>query len=88
MMDHPAKPAGTTALRDKVRGTWVHQLFNKLRSVKRRLMRRSEGEAFLLEKYARLHGQPLDMAHPQKFSEKLFARMIAMNRGEYPEFTP
>jgi hypothetical protein len=72
MMDHPAKPAGTTALRDKVR--------DKLRSVKRRLMRRSEGEAFLLEKYARLHGQPFDMTHPQRFSEKLFARMIAMNR--------
>jgi hypothetical protein len=87
-MEHSVKPAGATALRDKVRGTWVHQLFGKLRMLKRRLMRRSEGEAFLLEKYARLHGKPLNVANPQRFSEKLFRRMIAMNRGEYPEFTP
>jgi hypothetical protein len=87
-MEHSVKPAGTTALRDKLRGTWVHYIFDKLRSVKRHLMRRSEGEAFLLEKYARSQGKPLDVAKPQRFTEKLFKRMIAVNRGENPEFTP
>ncbi len=86
-MDHSVKPAGATALRDKLRGTWVHHIFDKVRSVKRHLMRRSDGEAFLLEKYARLHGHPLDVANPQRFTEKLFRRMIAVNRGEHPEFT-
>jgi hypothetical protein len=86
-MEHSVKPAEATALRDKLRGTWVHHIFDKLRSVKRHVMRRSEGEAFLLEKYARLHGQPLDVANPQRFTEKLFRRMIAVNRGENPEFT-
>ncbi len=86
-MDHSVKPAGATALRAKLRGTWVHHIFDKLRSVKRDLMHRSDGEAFLLEKYARLHGQPLDVANPQRFTEKLFRRMIAVNRGEHPEFT-
>lgn len=87
-MEHSVKPARATALRDKLRGTWVHHIFDKLRSVKRHLMHRLEGEAFLLEKYARLHGQPLNLANPQKFTEKLFRRMIAVNRGENPELTP
>lgn len=86
-MEHSVKPARATALRDKLRGTWVYHIFDKLRSVKRHLMRRSEGEAVLLEKYARLHGQPLELANPQKFTEKLFRRMIALNRGENPELT-
>jgi hypothetical protein len=87
-MGHPVKTAETTGLRHKLRGTWVHHVFDKLRRIKRALMRRSEGEAFLLEKYARLHGQPLDVANPQRFTEKLVRRMIALNRGEHPEFTP
>lgn len=87
-MGHSVKTAGVTSLRDKVRGTWAHQIFDKLRSIKRDLMRRSEGEAFLLEKYARLHGRPVDLTNPQRFTEKLARRMIALNRGENPEFTP
>ena len=87
-MGHSVKTAGVTALRDKVRGTWAHQIFDKLRNIKRDLMRRSEGEAFLLNKYARLHGRPVDLASPQRFTEKLARRMIALNRGENPEFTP
>ena len=87
-MEHSVKPAGATALRDKLRGTWVHQIFGKLRMIKRHLMRRSEGEAFLLKRYARLHGKALNLASPQRFTEKLFRRMIAVNRGENPDFTP
>lgn len=42
----------------------------------------------MLEKYARLHGQSLDVADPQRFTEKLVRRMIVLNRGGNPEFTP
>jgi hypothetical protein len=30
----------------------------------------------------------LDVANPQRFTEKLYKRMIAVNRGQNPEFTP
>jgi hypothetical protein len=86
-MEHSVRTAAATALRDMLRGTWAHHIFDKLRSAKRDLMRRSEGEAILLEKYVRLHGKPLDLVNPLRFTEKLFRRMIALNRGENPEFT-
>src|SRR6185437_10319059 len=65
----------------KLRDTW---LVDQYRSVKRRVMRRSEGEAFLLRRYFRIHGKPLNMANPQTFTEKLFWRMITWNRGDLP----
>lgn len=86
-MESSVKPAKAVSLKDRLRGTWVHHLFGRLRMVKRRLMRRSEGEAFLLQRYAHVHGKPLDVANPQTFTEKLFTRMIALNRGAHPEFT-
>ncbi len=47
-------------------------------------MRRSEGEAFLLHRYARIHGKPFNLTNPQTYTEKLFWRMITWNRGDMP----
>ncbi|HET7058583.1 MAG TPA: ATP-grasp fold amidoligase family protein, partial [Nitrospiraceae bacterium] len=47
-------------------------------------MRRAEGEAFLLRRYARIHGKPLNLTNPRTFTEKLFWRMITWNRGDMP----
>lgn len=62
-------------------------VLNKLRSVKRRLMRRSEGEDILLQKYVHVHGKHLNVTNPQKFTEKLFCRMISLNRKNNHKFT-
>lgn len=75
---------GTEALRAKLRNTWLRDLVVRYRDVKRRVMRRSEGEAFLLRRYARIHGQPLDLTNPRTFTEKLFWRMVTWNRGDMP----
>jgi hypothetical protein len=71
----------------KFRGTWIHYVFKSLRSLKRRLMRRSDGEAILLQRYSRIHGKPLNLAKPETFSEKLFCRMITLNRRGNHLFT-
>src|SRR6185503_18186546 len=60
---------------------------DKLRSIKRGLMRQSEGVDFLLKKFARLHGKQLNLTNPKTFTEKLFWRMISWNRGLNPIFT-
>ena len=52
-------------------------LWQQLCDLKRRLMRRSEGEDFLLQKYVRVHGKHLNLTNPQNFTEKLFCRMIS-----------
>ena len=72
---------------NKLRGTWIHDVFNKLRSLKLRVMRRSDGERFLLQQYLRGTGKHLNLTNPQNFSEKLFCRMISWNRGHNPIFT-
>src|SRR6185312_1031388 len=80
-MEQVVQPKGITAVRHKLRYTW---LVDQYRSVKRRVMRRSEGEAFLLRRYFRIHGKPLNVSNPQTFTEKLFCRMITWNRGDMP----
>ncbi|MEO6555590.1 MAG: ATP-grasp fold amidoligase family protein [Nitrospiraceae bacterium] len=50
-------------------------------------MRRSEGEEILLQRYVRVHGKHLNLTNPQKFTEKLFCRMISLNRRQNPIFT-
>ncbi len=80
-MEHVVQPKGVSVFRHKLRDTW---LVDQYRSAKRRVMRRSEGEAFLLRRYFRIHGKPLNMANPQTFTEKLFWRMITWNRGDLP----
>lgn len=73
-------------LADLVRGTWLYAMFDKVRSVKKQLLRRSEGKRILLERFERIHGRRLDMANPVTFSEKLFCRMIDLNREPNPQF--
>jgi hypothetical protein len=58
-----------------------------LRDVKRRLIRRSEGESLLLQNFALVHGRPLELANPQTFTEKTFCRMVRWNRRMDPRFT-
>lgn len=76
-----SKLNGIRVFRHKLRDTW---LADQYRSVKRKVMRRSEGEAFLLRRYFRIHGKPLNVTNPQTFTEKLFWRMITWNRGDMP----
>lgn len=83
-MDQAVHTSGTAALRAKLRDTWLHNLVDHYRDIKRRVMRRSEGEAFLLRRYSRIHGKPLNLANPRTFTEKLFWRMITWNRGAMP----
>lgn len=71
----------------KLRGTWIHYAFNKLRSLKQRVMRRSDGERYLLQQYFRGTGKHLNLTNPQTFAEKLYCRLIFLNRGYYPSFT-
>ncbi|BFU91213.1 MAG: hypothetical protein NTAFB01_24000 [Nitrospira sp.] len=75
---------GMTTLRGKLRETWLRDLVVQYRDIKRRVMRRSEGEAFLLRRYAQIHGKPLNLTNPQTFTEKLFWRMVTWNRGNMP----
>jgi len=71
----------------KLRDTFVYVVLDKLRAIRRRLMRRSEGEELLLGQYASRTGKQLNMMNPQLFSEKLYCRMISWNRGHDPIFT-
>lgn len=70
-----------------VRGTLVHAFLSSVRQWKRNLVRRSEGERILLERFERIHGRKLDMSNPKTFSEKLFYRMILLNQESSPLFT-
>ena len=83
-MDQAVHTSGTAALRAKLRDTWLRDLVVHYRDIKRRVMRRSEGETFLLRRYARIHGKPLNLTNPRTFTEKLFWRMIIWNRGDMP----
>jgi len=78
---HSLKVAGDSVFRDSLRGTWVQGVFNWLRNLKRQLMRRSDGEAILKQRYLRVHGRPLNIANPETFTGKLYRRMLAWNRG-------
>lgn len=73
-----------SALRAKLRNTWLHAFIKQCRAVKRRVMWRSEGEAILLQRYLQIHGKLLNLSNPQTFTEKLFWRMITWNRGTLP----
>lgn len=70
-----------------VRGTWAHAIFDAARNVKKQLLRRSEGERILLERFERTQGRCLDTTNPQSFSEKLYCRMIALNQTPSSYFT-
>ncbi len=76
-----------TNLKERLRGTWCHQLYHSIKKTKRSLLRQSEGEAILLARYHRVHGKPLNMKMPKTFTEKLFWRLITWNRGVNPVFS-
>jgi hypothetical protein len=86
-MEQSIQTTWATSVRNKLRGTWIYYVFNKLRSIKRGVMHRSEGEDILLQKYARVHGTQLNLTNPQKFTEKLFCRMISLNRKNNHKIT-
>ena len=82
-------------VKHRLRGTWIHDVFNKfrslkffnkLRSLKQRLMRQSDGERFILQRYFRARGKHLNLTNPQTFSEKMYCRMIYLNREQNPQF--
>ena len=73
-----------TTLRVKLRSTWLHAFVDQYRAIRRQVLRRSEGEAILLRAYSRIHGNSLNLRHPQTFTEKLFWRMVTWNRGDMP----
>src|SRR6476620_2418883 len=70
-----------------LRDTWIHNLLNNLRTLKRHLLRQSEGERLLLQQYVGGTGKQLNMKLPETFSEKMYCRMISWNRGHDPIFT-
>lgn len=51
-----SSPTVLTALSVKLRDTW---LLRQFQHIKRQIFRRSEGEAFLMRRYARIHGTAL-----------------------------
>jgi TupA-like ATPgrasp len=60
---------------------------SRLRMLKRRMFRRSDGERILRATYRSLYHQELDCVNPLTFSAKLFQRMIWINRNGHPVFT-
>ena len=59
----------------------------KLRLLKRRLFRAGEGERVLKRDYQTYFGKDLNMEAPVAFSEKLFSRMVLLNRYKDTRFT-
>ena len=81
------KVDSTSYLVNKLRGTWIHLVFQKLRWLKQHVMRRSYGERILLEQFVAGTGKQLHLTNPQTFSEKLYCRMISWNRRLDPLYT-
>jgi hypothetical protein len=83
----PEKSTLNSFLKNQLRGTWLYDGYNKLRSIKQRVMRKSDGERFLLQQYFSKTGKQLQFEKPETFSEKLYCRMISLNREEHPRLT-
>jgi hypothetical protein len=62
-------------------------LKKKVRQMKRVWFRRSEGELILRRSFREVHGRELNLENPRTFSEKLFRKMILMNRTASREYT-
>lgn len=65
----------------------AEKLLKKMWLQKKILLRRWEGEKALHQTFRKVHGRPLDLTRPVGFSEKLFRRMILMNRARRTEYT-
>jgi len=60
-------------------------LYHQARQLKRRLLRKSEGEAILRDRYQTIHGKPLT-DQPRTFTEKLYHRMLEWHRAIDPKY--
>jgi hypothetical protein len=68
-----------------MRASQVPYVPEPIRKLKRHLFRRSDGERILIERFNTLHGGDLD--NPRTFTEKLYRRMIEVNRIGNPVLT-
>jgi hypothetical protein len=59
----------------------------KLQILKRSFFRRTQGEKRLRHTYQQLFGKVLDTENATTFSEKMFTRMVAINRNGNKEYT-
>jgi len=62
-------------------------MLNAFRLAKRRVFLRSDGERILRGRFKRIHGGTLDLEGAKTFTEKLYRRMIELNRKGNPTFT-
>lgn len=51
------------------------------------LLRKQDGEREIIERYRRLHKRELDLANPTTFTEKMYRRLVEVNRNGNPLFT-
>jgi TupA-like ATPgrasp len=65
----------------------VDSVLDVLRHVKRRVLRRSEGDAWLRNYFLIAFKRPLDLERAETLTEKLFHRMLRWNRRMDPKFT-
>lgn len=56
-------------------------------SIYHRLLMRQHGERLLLARYKTLYSKDLDRINPRRFTEKLYCKMIALNRHNDPTLT-
>lgn len=54
---------------------------HSVRMLKRRIFKSRDGERIIRERYFKLHGRELDLAHADTFTDKLYRRMIEVNRS-------
>jgi teichuronopeptide biosynthesis TupA-like protein len=55
--------------------------------LKRRIFKSRDGERIIRERYFKLHGRELDLERAYTFTDKLYRRMIEVNRSGNPTFT-
>jgi hypothetical protein len=55
--------------------------------VRRRALRRRDGERMLMQRFHDVTGRQLDLGNPQSFTEKLYWRMITDHRQDNPVFS-
>ena len=82
-MEYSLYAPGTVALRDKLQDTWLHDLVVQYQAIRRRVMRRSEGEAFLLRRYFRIHGKPLNLTNPPDLYREAVLAHGDLESGRY-----
>ena len=70
-----------------VSGGWLHAILDPVRQAKRKLLRRSEGERILLQRFERVHGRRPNREHPETFTDKLFCRLVSLNHQPDPRYT-